>query len=146
MITSNKILILFLFFLLLLVPSDSYAFYNKPYEIEIITKRDTYNLGEEAQFIITIKKGKHYANLKAFDIEATFPEDTTKITLQKTNKGNLIYSEVLTRELEKQTLKIRLYKKNRIKIIDLLNDSQKAKKFGENGYKIAKQSKVSHTE
>ena len=118
--------LLFILYLTLCMSFAHNAYAKPKYLISITSEKDTYDLLDTAQFNIEIKHGKHHKHLHSIDVEATFPNDDSNVTITESGRGKLSFSPVLEQELEAQTLKVKIYRKNRLKHINKL-EKQKIK-------------------
>ena len=105
--------------------------------ISVISDKDLYSKGEQAHFNIEIKRDGHWVNENVVDVEASFPFEDTLITLTQIEIGRFIYEVILDDFPQYQTLRVRIFSKNRNKKIGQIEKhiqvfQEKIKKLEEN--------------
>ena len=97
--------------LVLLFLFQAQVLYAANWMVRISSNKDSYELGEKAVFGIKITKNRKWANDKIIVIEASFPDQATKVSLVKIKKGRYRFKTVLESSLAEQILAVKIYKR-----------------------------------
>ncbi|MBU1045318.1 MAG: hypothetical protein KJ915_13095 [Candidatus Omnitrophica bacterium] len=89
--------------------------YAATWNVEIVSDKDAYVLGENAVFEIEVKKNNKWVRDKQIILEATFPDNNSPVTLEYIIMGRYRFSADLTSNLEQQIFNISLFQNNKPK-------------------------------
>ena len=89
--------------------------YAANWTVKIVSKQDVYELGDKAIFRVRVKKNGRWVRDEQIMLKATFPDSNTSVALKHLIRGRYRFSARLIRMLERQTLYVFVFRKNKPK-------------------------------